>query len=94
MSSLLTLVRRNWVLADHCRATVIVLYRPYIAKGPAHPEEAVEEYWRMRSLDKTRSAAANTSRILESLVEMNLVKYMKSMALVDPFCLALLKPKD
>ena len=70
-----------------------MLYRPYIAKGPAHPEEAVEEFWKIRSLEKTRSAAANTSRILEILVEMNLVKYMKSMALVDPFFLTVVDQK-
>ncbi|KAF9885366.1 hypothetical protein FE257_012983 [Aspergillus nanangensis] len=64
-------------------ATVIVLYRPYIGQGPAGPEHAMVELWKTRSLEKARSAAANTSKILETLVEMDLVKSMKSMAITS-----------
>ena len=55
------------------------MYRPYIFKGPAHLDEATSKLWQQKSLDKARSAAANTTHALEGLLEANLMKDLKSM---------------
>ncbi|KAI5460766.1 fungal-specific transcription factor domain-containing protein [Mariannaea sp. PMI_226] len=62
-------------------ATTVVLYRPYIFKGPVDSDEAVTKLWQQKSLDRARSAAANTTRVLEGLLETSSIKNLKSMTI-------------
>ncbi|KAL3441400.1 fungal-specific transcription factor domain-containing protein [Aspergillus insuetus] len=64
-------------------ATVLVLFRPYLSKCPLNADAAVQDNWQRICLQKVRSAAANTSQTLERLLEMDLVRYMKSMAITS-----------
>ncbi|KAL3483420.1 fungal-specific transcription factor domain-containing protein [Aspergillus germanicus] len=60
-------------------ATVLVLYRPYIFKGPADPLPEVQDSWQRRASERARSAASNTNKVLEKVLEKDLVKWMTPM---------------
>jgi len=62
-----------------CRATVVVLYRPYILHGhTALPAEA-QTLWQKTVLDRARAAASNSNNVLEKIIELNAVHLLKPM---------------
>ena len=61
------------------RATVTVLYRPYVLSGvSALPFEA-QPSWQKTVLEQARAAASNTNSVLEKIIEFNFVHLLKPM---------------
>ena len=64
---------------SYFRATVVVLHRSYVLQDFADMFAEGQEQWRIRFLNKARAAAANTNSVLEKLMSLDLVRYMKPM---------------
>ena len=61
------------------RATVAVLYRPYVLGSLADLSTTVPRSWHKIALGKARAAAANTNNLLEKLIELNAIEFLKPM---------------
>jgi hypothetical protein len=61
------------------RAVVIVLHRPYVLNAAAGSLLKEKDLWQADSYPKAKAAAANINGVLESLIDTNLVKYLKPM---------------
>jgi hypothetical protein len=74
------LLRKDTLLRNH-RATLIVLYRPYVTTddGVSLKEE---DRWQAESYQKAKSAASKINAVLEKLIDINMVKYFKPMTWV------------
>lgn len=62
-------------------AATAVLYRPYILKGPPGLTHEVQKTWQKMCLERAKGAASRTNSVLETLMNADLVKYMKPMTM-------------
>lgn len=58
------------------RATVAVLYRPYVFNEPTFQ---VQSSWTNMALEQARAAASNTNKILEKIIELDAIQLLKPM---------------
>ena len=68
--------------ADANRATVVVLYRPYVLKGPASLPDNTRAQWEKTALERARTAASNTNSLLQKLININSIQYLRPMVWV------------
>lgn len=61
------------------QATVTVLYRPYVLGGPAALPATAPPSWHKAASEKARAAASSTNKLLEKLIELNAIEYLKPM---------------
>ena len=61
------------------RATVIVLYRPYVLNGPTALPFEVQALWQKKALDQARAAASDTNSLLEKLIDIDAVQLLRPM---------------
>ncbi|KIW90544.1 uncharacterized protein Z519_09191 [Cladophialophora bantiana CBS 173.52] len=68
------------------QATVTVLHRPYVFGGLAAVPATAPLLWHKTALAKARAAASNTNNILEKLIEIDAIQFLKSMIItaIDP----------
>lgn len=61
------------------RATIAILYRPYVlsATDPSTPDP--DQQWRRNAIRRGREAASSTNNLLEQLIELDAVKWLKPM---------------
>ena len=64
------------------RATVVVLYRPYVLRGSVNNAPNSQSAWQIRALERARAAAGNTNKILEECINKDMVRFFKPMTLV------------
>ncbi|VTT68198.1 unnamed protein product [Fusarium fujikuroi] len=61
------------------QATVAILYRPYALNESAPPPTGTPIDWHKVALRRAREAAANTNALLQRLIELDAIKYLKPM---------------
>ncbi|KIW35301.1 uncharacterized protein PV07_02004 [Cladophialophora immunda] len=61
------------------QGTVTVLYRPYLLGGPAAIPTSAPPSWQKTALMKARAAASSINNILEKLIELNAIQFLKPM---------------
>ncbi|KAJ9605303.1 hypothetical protein H2200_009960 [Cladophialophora chaetospira] len=61
------------------QATVTVLYRPYVLGGTAALPGTAPPSWHKTTLGKARAGASSTNNILEKLIELDAIRYLKPM---------------
>ena len=61
------------------RATVVVLYRPYVLNGPTTLPFEVQALWQKKALDQARAAASDTNGLLEKLIDLDAVQFLRPM---------------
>lgn len=59
---------------DDVRASVIALYRPYMAGRPGEPTDTQDAAWRVRALQKAKIAASNIDGILNKLAASQMIQ--------------------
>lgn len=62
-----------------CRATVAILYRPYVLNAAGQPITGASRQWYRNAVRRGRDAASNTNNLLERLIELDGIKYLKPM---------------
>lgn len=67
------------VIAELLRAAVVVLYRPYVLVGPATLPLQEQAHWQKIALQRARTAACNTNALLEKLISIDAVRYLRPM---------------
>ncbi|KAJ5947570.1 hypothetical protein N7466_000585 [Penicillium verhagenii] len=63
----------------YLRATVTVLYRPYILNAPSSFPEHSSDIWQKVAQNRAREAASMTNQTLEKIIELDVVKLIKPM---------------
>ncbi|OAL28103.1 hypothetical protein AYO22_03130 [Fonsecaea multimorphosa] len=63
------------------QGTVTVLYRPYLLGGHAAIPASGPPVWHKTALMKARAAAASTNNILEKLIELDAIQFLKQMVI-------------
>lgn len=66
-------------LTCQSRATVTVLYRPYVLNAPASFPEHSTPHWQKIAQNRAREAASATNNTLEKIIELDVVKSIKPM---------------
>ncbi|KAF5967422.1 cutinase transcription factor 1 beta [Fusarium coicis] len=61
------------------QATVAILYRPYALNESAPPPTGTPLDWHKVALRRARDAAANTNALLQKLIELDAIEYLKPM---------------
>ncbi|KAF5241567.1 hypothetical protein FANTH_9078 [Fusarium anthophilum] len=61
------------------QATVAILYRPYALNESAPPPTGTPLDWHKVALRRARDAAANTNALLQRLIELEAIEYLKPM---------------
>jgi hypothetical protein len=56
-----------------------MLYRPYVLSGPSSLSSSTHSAWQKTALDQARAAASNTNIILEKIIELNAIHFLKPM---------------
>jgi hypothetical protein len=67
---------------DVSRASVTVLYRPYFLNAPSSFPENSSAAWQQMVRSRVRTAASATNNVVEKIVEMDAVKFIKPMVYV------------
>lgn len=61
------------------RASIAILYRPYaLSRSSSLPTGALPR-WRQTATTRAREAASNTNGLLQSLIELDAIRYLKPM---------------
>jgi hypothetical protein len=68
--------RRN---ADSYRAIDVVLHRPYILPSASGTSLMEADSWQLDCHGKAKAAAARTNGVLESLIDLDMIKFLKPM---------------
>ena len=61
------------------RTTIIVLHRPYILQTVNKMNLPEEASWQAQSRQKAKRAASNINVVLERLIDMDMIKFLKPM---------------
>jgi hypothetical protein len=65
------------------RAAIIVLYRPYIHQRTYQAPQTVDRSLQALSRSKVKAAAAQINMVLEQLIDLDKVKWIKPLSYVD-----------
>lgn len=68
------------------RATIAILYRPYVLGAVGKSTFDSSEKWQRNAIRRAREAAACTNSLLESLIELDAIKYLKPMMYAHFHC--------
>jgi hypothetical protein len=60
-------------------AVIVVLYRPYVLNGPTVLPFEVQALWQKKALNQARAAASNTNSLLEKLIDLDAVQFLRLM---------------
>lgn len=61
------------------RAAIAILYRPYVLNDSGSPPSGVHAQWQRNAIRRARDAASGTNALLQSLIELDAIKYLKPM---------------
>ncbi|KAL7794297.1 hypothetical protein V8C37DRAFT_409332 [Trichoderma ceciliae] len=61
------------------QATITILYRPYVLNQSACLPSGANSLWRETAASRAREAASNTNGLLQSLIELDALRYLKPM---------------
>ena len=68
----------------YARAAVAILYRPYILNASASLPAGANTVWQKNATRRAREAASGTNNLLERLIELHAVEYLKPMMYGPP----------
>lgn len=66
------------LLITETRTTVIILYRPCVLRGTGEATKA--DGWQQRSRQKAKTAATNINNVMEKLIDLDMIKFLKPMS--------------
>lgn len=61
------------------RASIAILYRPYALSRSSSLPAGANPRWRQTAASRAREAASNTNGLLQSLIELDAIRYLKQM---------------
>ncbi|KAM0263713.1 hypothetical protein ACHAQJ_001027 [Trichoderma viride] len=61
------------------QATIAILYRPYALNRSNSPPSGAHSLWQQTAASRAREAASNTNGLLQSLIELDAIRYVKQM---------------
>lgn len=61
------------------RATIAILYRPYVLNRSTSLPAGAHSLWQKTATSRAREAASNTNGLLQSLIELDAIRYLKPM---------------
>lgn len=61
------------------RATIAILYRPYVLGAADPPTPDPDQQWKRDAIRRGREAASSTNSLLEQLIELDAIKWLKPM---------------
>lgn len=61
------------------RASIAILYRPYALSRSSSLPVGAHSHWRQTATSRAREAASHTNGLLQSLIELDAIRYLKPM---------------